>query len=143
MYDIKHLVTIDAPISVVYMALTEQEGLAGWWTTDTVANPRVGSIAGFRFGDQYHNTMRIEVLEPDSRVEWVCLDGNPEWVDTTIVFALEAQDGSTVLRFTHGAWREMTDFFGACNYNWGFYMRSLKAYCETGKGTPFTRDDAS
>jgi hypothetical protein len=46
------------------------------------------------------------------------------------------------LRFTHGAWREMTDFFAACNYNWGFYMRSLKAYCETGKGQPFTQDES-
>ena len=42
MSDIKHLVTIDAPIRVVYMALTEQDGLAGWWTTDTVAEPVVG-----------------------------------------------------------------------------------------------------
>jgi uncharacterized protein YndB with AHSA1/START domain len=142
MYDIKHLVTIDAPLPLVYMALTEQEGLAGWWTTDTIAKPIIGSIAGFRFGDQYHNTMRIEVLEADSRVEWICLDGDPEWVDTTLVFEIEARDGSTVLRFTHGAWREMTDFFAACNYNWGFYMRSLKAYCETGKGQPFTQDES-
>ena len=78
MYDIKHLVTIDAPIPVVYMALTEQEGLAGWWTSDTVANPSVGSIAAFQFGDRHHNTMRIEALEPNKRVEWTCLDGDPE-----------------------------------------------------------------
>ena len=139
MHEIKHLVTIDAPVPVVYMALTEQEGLAGWWTSDTVAKPVVGAIAGFRFGDRYHNTMRIEVLEQDSRVEWTCLDGDPEWVDTTFVFDLESHQGSTVLRFSHSNWREMTDFFAACNYNWGFYMRSLKAYCETGKGTPFSQ----
>ena len=139
MYDIKHLVTIDVPIPVVYMALTTQEGLAGWWTTDTVANPVVGSIAGFRFGDRYHNTMRIEALEADSRVEWICLDGNPEWVDTTLAFELESRDGSTVLRFTHGNWGEMDDFFATCNYHWGFYMRSLKSYCETGKGQPFSQ----
>jgi uncharacterized protein YndB with AHSA1/START domain len=119
--------------------LTEQEGLASWWTADTVATPTVGSIAGFRFGERYHNTMRIEVLEPEKRVEWTCLDGDPEWVDTTLVFDLEGHDGSTVLRFTHGSWREMTDFFATCNYHWGFYMRSLKAYCETGKGQPFSQ----
>ena len=139
MFDIRHLVTIDAPIPVVYMALTEQEGLAGWWTADTVANPSVGSIAAFQFGDRYHNTMRIEVLDPEKRVEWTCLDGDSEWVDTTFVFDLEGREGSTVLRFTHGGWREMTDFYATCNYHWGFYMRSLKAYCETGKGQPFSR----
>jgi uncharacterized protein YndB with AHSA1/START domain len=142
MFDIKHLVTIDTPLPVVYMALTEQEGLSGWWTTDTVASPAVGSIAGFRFGDRYHNTMRVEKLEHDTRVEWICLDGDPEWVGTTFIFDLEERDGSTVLRFTHGGWREMTDFFAACNYNWGFYMRSLKAYCETGKGQPFTQGES-
>ena len=137
MPEIKHLVMIDAPVPVVYLALTEPDGLSGWWTTDTVAKPIVGSIAGFRFGDRYHNTMRVENLEPDSRVEWTCLDGDPEWVGTTFVFDLESREGSTVLRFTHGNWREATDFFAACNYNWGFYMRSLKSYCETGKGQPF------
>jgi uncharacterized protein YndB with AHSA1/START domain len=139
MYEIKHLVTIDAPVPVVYMALTEQEGLAGWWTTDTVAKSIVGSIAGFRFGDRYHNTMRIDGLVQDSRVEWACLDGDPSWVETTIVFDLENREGSTVLRFSHANWREMTDFFAACNYQWGFYMRSLKSYCETGKGQPFSQ----
>ena len=88
MYQIKHLLTIDAPVPVVYLALTEQEGIAGWWTTDAVTTPTVGSIAGFRFGDRYHNTMRIDVLEPDKRVEWTCLDGDPEWVDTIFVFNL-------------------------------------------------------
>ena len=58
MSDIKHLVTIDAPIPVVYMALTEQDGLA------------------------------------------------------------------------------------TCNYHWGFYMRSLKSYCETGKGQPFSQSES-
>jgi len=142
MYEIKHLVTIDAPVPVVYMALTEQEGLAGWWTTDTLAKAIVGSIAGFRFGDRYHNTMRIDGLEQDSRVEWACLDGDPAWVETTIVFDLENREGSTILRFSHANWREMTDFFAACNYQWGFYMRSLKSYCETGKGQPFSQGDS-
>jgi len=86
--------------------------------------------------------MRIDGLEQDSRVEWACLDGDPSWVETTIVFDLENREGSTVLRFSHANWREMTDFFAACNYQWGFYMRSLKSYCETGKGQPFSQGDS-
>ena len=58
MSDIKHLVTIDAPIRVVYMALTEHDDLA------------------------------------------------------------------------------------ACNYHWGFYMRSLKSCCEIGKGQPFSQSES-
>ena len=37
-------------------------------------------------------------------------------------------------------YRATTDLFAHCNYHWGFYMRSLKAYCETGEGEPFAGD---
>ena len=58
-------------------------------------------------------------------------------IGTTFSFDLEEKDGNTILRFTHGDWKEETDFFASCNYHWGYYMRSLAYYCEKGKGTPF------
>lgn len=140
MADIRHLVVIDASPETVYAALTQQSGLAGWWTTETVAEPVVGSVAEFRFGSRYHNRMRVEKLEQNSLVEWTCLAGDDEWIDTTFTFDLTPQSEQTVVRFTHGNWREMTDFFAVCNYHWGFYMRSLKSFCETGRGEPFEGD---
>ena len=139
MPEIRQLVTIDAPVGVVFMALTEEDGIAGWWTTDVVIKPVIGSIAGFRFGDRYHNTMRVVTLDANKRVEWICLDGHPEWVDTSLTFELDSREGATVVRFTHGDWRDVTDFYATCNYHWGFYLRSLKTYCETGTGEPFTK----
>lgn len=138
MAELRHLVVIEAPARTVYRAITEQEGIAGWWTRDTVAEPKVGTVAEFTFGDRYHNEMRIVALEDDSRVEWECLVGDPEWVGTRLVFSLEENEGRTTVRFSHGGWRDMTDFFASCNFNWGFYMRSLKSYCETGEGEPFS-----
>ena len=137
MADIKHLVEIEAPAETIYRAVTEQAGLAAWWTRQTIAKPEVGSIAEFRFGDRYHNKMRVVALEENRRVEWVCLKGVEEWEGTTFVFDIEETDGTTVLRFTHGKWSAMTDFFAVCNYHWGHYMKSLKSYCETGAGDPF------
>jgi uncharacterized protein YndB with AHSA1/START domain len=139
MPEIRQLVTIDAPVGVIFMALTEQDGVTGWWTTDAVIKPVIGSIAGFRFGDQYHNTMRVVTLDTNKRIEWICLDGHPEWVDTSFTFELESREGSTVVRFIHGDWRDVTDFYATCNYHWGFYLRSLKTYCETGTGEPYTK----
>jgi hypothetical protein len=81
--------------------------------------------------------MKVTRLEPDRAVEWQCLDGDDEWIGTTFWFHLEEKDGRTTLRFTHGRWRESTDFLASCNYQWGSYMRSLKRYCETGEGSPF------
>ncbi len=138
MAELKHLVVIDAPLETVYRALTEQAGLAGWWTRETVAEPTVGSIAEFRFGHRYHNRMRIIDLEENRRVEWRCLDGDEEWIGTSLRFTLEPDgDERTTVRFTHGGWRGATDFFASCNTIWGGYMRSLKAFCETGAGAPF------
>ncbi|MBV9899001.1 MAG: hypothetical protein JO020_33000 [Chloroflexi bacterium] len=49
----------------MYAALTEQAGLASWWTPDVTAQPRVGSVAEFRFrGGQYVTRMQITALGP-------------------------------------------------------------------------------
>ena len=137
MAEIKHLLHINAPASEVFKAITEETGLKNWWTDDTVAKPEVGAVIEFNFGERYHDEMKVTKLIPDQRVEWLCLVGEPEWIDTTFVFDLEWTGEQTILRFTHGNWREPTDFFASCNYHWGYYLRSLKLLLETGKGTPF------
>ena len=81
--------------------------------------------------------MRIVDLQPNKRVEWECINGDKEWIETKLAFEIEKQGNDSGLRFTHDGWRHETDFFASCNYHWGFHMRSLKLYCETGKGTPF------
>ncbi len=139
MPDIRHYLEINAPAPRVYVAVTEQKGLAGWWTQDTVAQPEVDTIAEFRFGARYHNKMKIVRLDPDSKVEWECLEGDTEWVGTRFVFDLEERDGITILRFAQNGWREATDFYAICNFTWAQYMLSLKSYCETGKGAPFPK----
>jgi len=137
MAEIKHFLIIKASPEKVYRAITEQEGLASWWTRETIAKPQIGSIAEFNFGNQYHNKMRITRLVPHKIVEWECLMGDKEWIGTTFRFELIPDKENTNVRFTHGNWKEMTDFFASCNFQWGHYMRSLKDYCETGKGEPF------
>ena len=45
MAELRRLVVIDAPVTTVYRALTEQDGLAGWWTTNSAGEPFCGSEA--------------------------------------------------------------------------------------------------
>jgi uncharacterized protein YndB with AHSA1/START domain len=137
MAEIKHLLHINAPASEIYEAITEEEGLKNWWTNQTVASPEEGATIEFRFGEMYHDMMKVVKLDPDKRVEWLCFHGDPQWIDTTFVFDIESTDDLTILRFTHGNWREPTDFFASCNFHWGYYLRSLKLLLETGEGTPF------
>ena len=86
---------------------------------DANADEKVGGVAEFIFGERYHNKMEITKLEQNRRVEWKCFQGDKEWIDTTFVFDIEAKEEDTVLRFTHGNWKEETDFFASCNYQLG------------------------
>lgn len=137
MESILHRLLIEAPQQKVYEALTTQKGLAGWWTPDTTAKPEVGSIARFAFGPDYFKEMKVEELQPASKVKWLCLKGDKEWIGTTITFELERHDKGTTLFFHHDGWKEHTRVFAICTYDWAIFLRSLKFLCETGKGLPY------
>jgi uncharacterized protein YndB with AHSA1/START domain len=137
---IKHLLVIKSSPEKIYSAITTNEGTAKWWTEQSEIGNKVGDINIFDFGDRYHNEMIILNLIPNKKVEWECLVGDKEWIGTKLIFEIEEKDKNSVLKFTHGNWREETDFFASCNYHWGYYMRSLKQFCETGKGNPFQNE---
>jgi uncharacterized protein YndB with AHSA1/START domain len=138
MVDILHRVAITAPAEEVYAALTTTEGLAAWWTRDTTGDGD-GTLR-FRFGDVGGFDMKVIDLRPASWVEWEVIDGPPEWINTTITFEL-VQDGEwTVVRFTHGGWREPVEFMSHCSTKWATFLMSLKALVETGQGAPHPDD---
>lgn len=112
MADIPHLVNIAAPPEKVFAALTEQSGLTGWWTEDVEAEPRVGSIAKFRFGDNGGSDMAIAALEPHRLVRWRCVDhlSGQEWIGTELFFELVAERNRTFVRFSHRRWLEASDY---------------------------------
>ena len=90
MPNIRHEVLIGASADTVFDAFTTQEGLSGWWTPDVKAQAEVGSLARFAFGPDYYKEMQIVELSATQRVEWKCLVGTSEWVDTTISFELRS-----------------------------------------------------
>jgi hypothetical protein len=89
----------------------------------------------FIFG-KFRNEMKVTELVPNQKVVWECINSIDEWIGTRISFELEEKNGNTLLRFTQGGWRAVTDTFASCNYDWALFMKSLKSYCETGTGTP-------
>jgi uncharacterized protein YndB with AHSA1/START domain len=134
---IKHMLTIKSPAEKVYRAATSKEGLASWWTDNVIAEEKLHAVLEFRFGGTYHNKMEVIELVQNRIVEWKCIAGDKEWLGTRLLFDIRESEAGTVLRFSQLDWREETDFFASCNYQWGIYMKSLKDYCEKGKGNPF------
>src|SRR5947207_14062707 len=99
-----HMVAIDADANKIYAALSTAKGLASFWTADSDAEPKVGSIAKFGCHGPVLE-MKVETLEPGKGVRWASHGGIAQWHGTTVAWESEAaQDGSHGVTFQHGGW---------------------------------------
>ena len=134
MPDIRHRVGIKAPISEVYDAVATREGLAGWWTRDTEGESKVGGTLSFGFGYPEPSAyFEVVALSAPTRVEWKCVKGPDDWMNTSVTFELRETDAETVLNFTHGDWREPVEFMGHCSTKWATFLVGLKNGLEGGE----------
>jgi len=135
MPDILHWISVEAPPQRVFEAVTTESGLGSWWTADVEAEPEEGSVAVFGFNDRaVVFRMRIDELRPPELVRWTCLGDFPEWEGTRLEFRIEpADDGGSVVTFTHAGWDTTEEAFRQCNTDWGRLMYYLKDHVE-GRG---------
>ncbi len=137
---IHHVVDVDASPERLWWALTEPEGLAGWWSTRVeVPGFEEGSVTHWTFGGDFNPDMELVGFEPGRVVTWRCVGGHEPWNDSTFRFEWDAVDpGGSRLRF----WQEYAvelddDAYGVYNFNWGYYLESLRLLCAEGNGKPF------
>jgi uncharacterized protein YndB with AHSA1/START domain len=138
--DLIHRIGIEAPAEKIYQAITTEEGIRAWWTTDVKMDSKVGGQAVFGFFS--HSTvftMRIEALTPGKLVQWKCVENtSPDWIGTTQEFRLEPEsDGEVELKFCHGGWVSGGDHCYYCNTTWGHLLVCLKQYVEKGVKNPY------
>lgn len=140
MPDILHRVGVKASLEDTYKALTTREGLAGWWTTNTKGESKVGGVITFRFiadgVDIGGFDMKVLELTPASRVLWEVVDGPQEWIGTKISWELKQEGDYAILLFKHQDWKEPVEFMHHCSTKWAIFLMSLKSLLETGKGAP-------
>lgn len=134
-----HLVTIDAGADKIYEALSTGKGLASFWTADSHAEPKVGSIAKFGFHGPVLE-MKVEELSPGKRVTWSTAGGFPEWEGTRVTWEIKpGKDGAQDVLFNHEGWPESLPpgDLASVNYAWGRVVGRLKKYVESGKPAPY------
>jgi len=137
MKKIIHFLRIHASPEKVYAALTGENGLRSWWST-AVDIDQATNIIHFHFAGGFNPDMRVTELNANRLVAWQCVHGHQNWQDNTFSFALRDVSGETGLMFTQIYAQELSDeVYGTYNFNWGYYLQSLKLLCETGTGTPF------
>ena len=138
MKTIHHVFEIAAPPGKIFAALTTTEGLSRWWTTKVSAKAEIGAVVDFTFGGDFNPDMRVTELDPSVLVAWECVGGHEPWAENTFRFELEEKGTGTIVRFWQNYARELSDdAYGTYNFNWGYYLESLRLFGETGTGKPF------
>ena len=145
MIDIIHRIGMKSTTDQVYKAITTKDGLAHWWTEEVAGEEKLDGKIEFTFrsdNGEIKGKMIMEVkgLNPQKDVQWRCIDGPEEWIDTDITFQLSQQDEQTIVIFGHRNWREAVEFTAHCSMKWAVFLLSLREYVETGKGKPSPHD---
>jgi hypothetical protein len=126
--DIVHSIGVSTKPGALFSLVSSGTGFQAWWAQDVVVKPDGAIELGF-FGRTTVYRLRVIVLEPTRKAVWECETGQ-EWSGTRLVFELEAQGETTLVRFTHAGWARASEFFVSCNTTWGGLMFRLKAAAE-------------
>src|SRR5256885_11416741 len=105
--DVLHAVEIHADPHTVFEAVATQRGQTAFWTADAIVQPSQGSIAEFGFpGAPARLKMRVERLEQDRLVEWLCQGDFPFWTGTTVRWEITKSPNAneTTIMFSHTGW---------------------------------------
>jgi uncharacterized protein YndB with AHSA1/START domain len=141
MYSIESHIQIQASPARVLEALTTKDGVRGWWTDDVDCNSETRQ-ATFRFSKpQGVMAVTFAVERADENgVLMVCIaeQNNADWLHTRLEFKLRGSD-QTRVDLLHAGYPSKNEVYEMCTKGWAYFLASLKAYIETGTGTPYTR----
>jgi uncharacterized protein YndB with AHSA1/START domain len=144
MKTIIHTTDIATTREAAFEALTTVPGLSAWWTTKVTGHGGPEGRLSFTFAGDFNPVMKVIGFTAPARLEWECVDGAGQWRGNTFRFELEERGSGSRLRFRQEYAAELSDDdYGSYNYNWGYYLESLRQYLETGTGRPFSLTAAS
>lgn len=139
--DFTTTITVAASPQAAFDAIND---VSGWWGRITGTTTAVGDEFVYVVPGLHYSGQRVAALEPGRLVEWLVTGGylafvsdKQEWVGTTVRFDIAADDAGTHVTFTHSGLDPEVECYEACSNAWSTYVRgSLKAFIETGVGTP-------
>jgi uncharacterized protein YndB with AHSA1/START domain len=137
----QHRITVDAPKSEVFRAITTEAGLQGWYTPLTEGEPEHGRKLKLHFKTKDGPfEWKVTETDPGSTVRWECIEGPGSAMGTTATFHLSAKgDGRTIVDLDHEGLESSDEKIRVCNTMWGTLMHHLKKYVETENADPAFR----
>jgi uncharacterized protein YndB with AHSA1/START domain len=131
--------TVAASPVAVFRALTDAGELARWFPSSADSDPRTGGSFEYRFefdadparnhtyGGEYRDVV------PNERVAY---PWNGKLGTTEVEFRLRPDDGGTEVTLRHTGWGTGADWDDSLELHrqgWGFFLRNLEAYLESGE----------
>lgn len=137
MFTICHQVGIKTDPVNVFSALSTAEGVSSWWSK-AEGDFEAGGEIRIYFGS---TVMILQVLQQNpAKIAWQCVDVDPQWQDTHIIFELEEKGDQTFVHFRHEMWSEESELYAHCTTKWAVFLLSLKNLLEIGHGNPYPED---
>ena len=134
------LVDIAADKASIRAALSTQEGITSWWTTDANVSGGVGGRMALGFPEApMPFDLRVDEVG-DDRVRWTSVGSfPPHWEGTEVVWTIDdhpSGSGSQVF-FEHRGFATADPMLGHTAYTWALLMGHLASYAQTGVADPF------
>ncbi len=131
-------ITIDAPVAVVWKALTDAAELVRWFPLEARVTPGAGGAGGaiwMRWDGVYDAESRIEIWEPERHLRIGFPNERAFHLATD--YYLERKGGGTVLRVVtsgFGAGDDWDAQYGGVSRGWDFELLALRHYLERHRG---------
>ncbi len=142
--DSVNVIIISASPEKIYKAITEE--IDRWWTALSNNASNAGDALIVRFEGSTKWTMTVTQTIPNQSLDWAVIDAHhdladlnkkDEWKGTTIQWEIEENEIGSKVTLTHQGLVPQLACFDICHAGWRYFLGSLKAYMETGKGNPF------
>jgi uncharacterized protein YndB with AHSA1/START domain len=133
---VKKTAVVNAPVDVVWRAISEADELVRWFPVDARVDPGPGGSIWLSWGSGTEGQAPITGWGPGRHLQWTETRGP---VKLAVDFHLEAQGGTTVVRLVQSGFGDGADWddeFHMTDGGWTYFLAHLKFYLERHRGTP-------
>ncbi len=138
--DYTTLIEVDNSAEEVFTAINQ---VNGWWQGEIIGSAN-NLDDEFTYEMQPYHFTKQKVIEliPNQKVVWLIteskinfVENKNEWLNTTLVFEISAENNKTKLTFTHKGLNTNLECYNGCSNGWQQLIhKSLLSFITTGKG---------
>lgn len=136
--EIKHTFKLKSSAKEVFEAMATRRGVMNWWSKKCEVGERAGEksrLLWMQNSFEMNMVFRTDVLTPNNRVLWTCIDGvNPAWIGTVLELQINEMDKDVIVEFVHSNFNNKwsgQDWYEDTKADWKLLVEKFIFYCES------------